>query len=573
MRRFVIAAALVACTAATVSMPGADAQTFPKHLKNCKRHPSFEQIEGQYRVPDPAGGIGMVQLVSQNYACEHREKPWTEWPKFYGLKNAAGTLVIPYAYASLMPYATTGALVRTGDKYRTYTVGKGEGKEQYAFDDVRYLTPPLQCLGRADNGVSVPIGQNWTGSNRVTATSKITLFSPAGAPRVLVGMGGEGLDPAVQRVGDIFRARWRDESGAVRTGLLDLYGQSISPVLPTTYAWSTMLPLGQRPDGVANCSGELSWDLLLAGPSLDRDPSQPRYGPLLTLINRDGSPAALPAGAAGVIPLNRVETNIIRKGQRDNTTMWSVVFPTATGLEFTIHQGTPGEAIAVAGKAPRYSELSWTTNGWLMAKAASDSTWQLYRQFTDIPVGHADTDLEKAWRSGDGVIQAENSAQAAAVAAAVAAKEAERKEELKRNFAAAKTAGMMCHYTLDASYTQEDFGDYLAACGPDNYPTYRQLAAAKGFSEQQFADGASAQLKRQLDASRGRMEWEEQERLRRIRNANQDPGASYYPGQWESAIRNAGNAATDAINKSSDTWLQQRQDQYIADWQRSQRAY
>jgi hypothetical protein len=58
-----------------------------------------------------------------------------------------------------------------------------------------------------------------------------------------------------------------------------------------------------------------------------------------------------------------------------------------------------------------------------------------------------------------------------------------------------------------------------------------------------------------------------------MRNANKDPMASYMPGQWESAIRNAGNAAVDAINRSSDNWLEQRRAQYNADWQRSQRAY
>ena len=41
----------------------------------------------------------------------------------------------------------------------------------------------------------------------------------------------------------------------------------------------------------------------------------------------------------------------------------------------------------------------------------------------------------------------------------------------------------------------------------------------------------------------------------------------------QSAIRNAGNAWVDAINESSEHWLKQRQDQYNADWQRSQRAY
>ena len=104
MRLLTLTAALLAsafCTAA-------NAQDFPSHLKKCKKHQSFERVEGEYRTPDLNGGVGIVRVVSQNYDCEHKSKPWTEWPKFLGMKDAAGNLVIPYKYQALMPYSTTG---------------------------------------------------------------------------------------------------------------------------------------------------------------------------------------------------------------------------------------------------------------------------------------------------------------------------------------------------------------------------------------------------------------------------------------------------------------------------------
>jgi hypothetical protein len=78
---------------------------------------------------------------------------------------------------------------------------------------------------------------------------------------------------------------------------------------------------------------------------------------------------------------------------------------------------------------------------------------------------------------------------------------------------------------------------------------------------------------RQRQNAFARARWEEQAAAERARLVNKDPGASYMPGQWESAIRNAGNAAVAGINQSSDNWLEQRRAQYQADWQRSQRAY
>ena len=570
MRLLTLTAALLAsafCTAA-------NAQDFPSHLKKCKKHQSFERVEGEYRTPDLNGGVGIVRVVSQNYDCEHKSKPWTEWPKFLGMKDAAGNLVIPYKYQALLPYSTTGALVKVNDKYRTYTVGKGESKEQFDFQEASFVAPPLKCRTRGDNGVSAPMGQRWNSDMKGVGTSNITLFSPSGQPRVLKNMGGVGLVPAVQRIGDVFRAHWRDEGGVVRTGLLDLSGYQVSPVLGATQEWSTMMPPGASRDAAPNCSGELSYDLLLEGPSLDRDPAKYQYGPLFTLISRDGSPTPLPPGAIGLIPANRIATNENRKTQNGNTTMWAVVFQTGAGLEFATHVGPPGEALVAARSAPRYSELTWTGNGWLMAKAVADGKWRLYRQFTDIPVGQPDPVMLTAFRNGEAVILAENKASDAALAAAYAAKEADRTAAYRRNYETARaTTGLICHYTIDSTYTQSHFEEYLDQCGPDNFAGFRQLAAAKGFTPQHMSDAAAALQKRRVEAAFARAEWEEKERIRRMENANKNPGASYYPGQWESAIRNAGNTATAAINKSSDDWLQQRRDQYIADWQRSQRAY
>lgn len=576
MRLLAIVAALFFASAFGLTPPRAEAQAFPSHLKNCKKDKThFERDEGQFTVPDVNGGTGIVRLVSQNYTCEHKKEPWTEWPKFYGLKDASGTLIIPYKYPSLMPYSTTGALVKVKDKYRTYTVGKGESKEQYDFEKATFVTPPMQCYTRKDDGVSAPMGQSWDSDIDGVGPSDVTLFSPSGQPRLLKDVGGVGLVPAVQRIGDVFRVRWYDEGGAVRTGLIDLNGNRVSPVLAATHEWSTLLPPGVNPYWTtkSHCSGEVSYNLLLEGPSLDRDPAHVHYGPLYTLIDRDGSPAPLPQGAAGVIPVYGISENFNRKDQKNNTTMWAVVFPVATGLEFTLHVGPPGEALIAAHNAARYSELTWTGNGWLLAKAVADGRWQMFRHLTDIPVGQPDADLQVAFRNGEAVILAEVDAQEVALAAASAAKEAERQAQLKRSFEAVRGSELMCQYAIDSTFSQTHFEEYLDMCGPDNFAGFRQLAAAKGFTEQHMTDAVSALAMRRVEQARARMKWEEDERIRRMQNANKDPGASYYPGQWETAIRNAGNAATDAINQSSEDWLQERQDQYIADWKRSQRAY
>ncbi len=100
-----------------------------------------------------------------------------------------------------------------------------------------------------------------------------------------------------------------------------------------------------------------------------------------------------------------------------------------------------------------------------------------------------------------------------------------------------------------------------------------EAGLAKGISADAIRASADARLAREMAARKAIAEQAERDRIQRMNTANRDPGASYYPGQWESAIRNAGNAAVDAINPSSDSWLQQRRDQYVADWQRSQRAY
>jgi hypothetical protein len=564
---------LMASAFTLVALP-AQAQDFPSHLKKCKKNAThFERDEGQFRVPDQNGGTGIVHLVSQNYTCEHKTEPWTEWPKFYGLKDASGNLIIPYRYLALMPYSTTGALVQVRDKYRTYTVGRGESREQYDFHKATFVTPPMQCYTRRDDAVSTPMGQSWANRANPVGPSDVTLFSPAGQPRVLRNMGGEGLVPGVQRIGDIFRARWRDEGGVVRTGLLDLNGNRVSPVLAATHDWSTVLPPGADRTGRPNCAGELSHDLLLEGPSLDRDPAEVHYGPVYTLIGRDGSPSPLPAGAAGVLPVYKIAENSNRREQKNNTTTWAVVFPTATGLEFSLHVGPPGEAVIAAHSALRYSELSWTSNGWLMAKAVNDGKWRLFRHLTDIPVGQANTDFTAALNNAAAVIDAENNARETALAAATAAKEAERQAQLKRNFEAVRGTSLMCNYRLDATFSQDQFLQYLDVCGPDHDPGFRRQAAAKGISHQQMEDAVVALGLRQMAQARDRSRWEEEARIRRMQNANKDPGASYIPGQWESAIRNGGNAAVDAINKSSDDWLKKRQDDYIADWQRSQRAY
>jgi hypothetical protein len=584
MRLSAIAAAFALATLVPLAGRPAEAQTFPSHLKSCKKSREFERVNAEYLVPVVGGGAGKAQVVSQNYDCTNKDTRSPDTFQNYGMKNAAGKLVVPYAYAVVMPFSTTGAVVRahrkapTSDRtmYLTYIAGKGEGRDRFEFQETRMLRPAHGCSGeRSDawaDGLSAPFGEMFFMVDG--GKSHVTLFTAEGKARKLEYMGGDGLKPAVRRIGDVLLARWRDDQGVARSGILDLYGRQIAPVLANSSLWLTP-KTGLTTTSIDSCNMQ-SLDLFVEGPSLDFDPANTFFGPLLMLVGRDGQPAVMPKGAIGMFPAYpRKNTSGYSDAPPNVASMWGVVFPKGNGFEFTLHLGAPSEALIAAETGPRYSDLGRSTmhGGLVGGHAVSDGQWRFFRADTDIAVGDPSPDFETAINSAVGVLNSEIAYAQQAAAAAWAAQEASRAEAHKRHWETARAAGRLCDYRVDSTNTTAEVEEYMHACGPSHFPGLAGLARAKGVPDHVIQAASEEEWRRLANFAASRVAWEEEARLIRMRNANQAAGASYIPGQWESAIRNAGNAATDAINESSDNWLQQRRDQYVADWQRSQRAY
>jgi hypothetical protein len=583
MRNRAIAFLLAAAVSILLPAAPAEAQKFPPYLTSCRKAEAFERVDQAYAVPTVSGGAGIVRVVSQHYDCENKTTGNGQSHVLHGMKDASGKLVVPYAYERVLPFSTTGAVVSEygpttyvrSAGYRTYLAGKGESKERFSFE-AWMLQPNNGCPpgpGEVTPGsVSAVIGEDvYRGGGGRT---HVTLFTPEGKARKLEAMGGNDMKRPVRRVGDVLLARWVDEQNVPRSGILDLYGRQIAPVLSNAALWVTPTTDPRR-NSLDGC-GVASLDLFIEGPSLDLNPELPFFGPLLIPVGRDGQPVALPKDAIGLFPVYRRENqSSFTDAPRDVTSMWAVVFPKGEGFEFTLHLGPPTEALVAADTGPRYSTMARTHafGGLVTAQRAADGKWVTFRANSDIVVGEIDADFDRSRDSAWAILEAESQQRQQDVAADSARREAERIEARKRNWDTARSTGRMCQLQVDSTNTREDFDAYLAACGPDNFPGFTQLALAKGISQSDLTAAANSQAVQMMEVYKARAAWEEEQRLARMRNANKDPMASYMPGQWESAIRNAGNAAVDAINQSSDNWLQQRRDQYVADWQRSQRAY
>ncbi|WP_291208820.1 hypothetical protein [Hyphomonas sp.] len=588
MRFLVAAAAILLANLCGLAALQAEAQGLPKYLKSCKKEKSGITVEDTLVVPSPGGPPGIVKIVRQTYDCRNPETRNNQWIALYGMTDANGKVLVPLDYAQVLPFSTKGAVVIDhGDeaypknlKHRTYMAGKGEGKDKFDFKWVSVMRADRACdkppVNAADRPVSAVVGEFFFGLGaKGEGKHHLVLFLPDGKTRKLEFMGGAGVVISAHRMGDVLLTRWKDPEGIVRAGILDLEGRPVAPVLGTPAIWSTLA--ARQADGVElqGCHAELSQDLFIEGPSLDWDPAQKFFGPLLIPVRRDGQPATLPDGAIGMFPAYHREYSPARHTFRENTVMWGVVFPAGNGFEFTLHLGTPSEALIAAATAPRYSDIGRSIDhgGMVGAKSVADGLWRWFRADTDIPVGAANADFQLSLNSAWEVQNGEAAARNQILAAEWAKQEAARAEYHKRLWAQAREQGRLCDYRVDSTSPAPEVEEFLIACGPSRQPGLADLARTKGVPEATISNAVQEEWQRQMAQSKMLAEAEEAARIRRLNNANKDPGAGYYPGKWETAIRLGGNATVDAINESSDNWLEQRRDQYIADWQRSQRAY
>jgi hypothetical protein len=577
MRWKTVSAVALTCIGATLWSEPAAAGKFPDFLKSCDKSPNFLQEEGSYAVPVVGGGADLVKVVAQNYHCVNKVTRSNVTFSLRGMTDAGGKTLIPFKYDEILPYSTTGALVRElpvspyrpSSTYRTYTAGKGEGKEGIHFQKLMMLQPDDNCRGAVaqdtSGGVSAVIGEEFF--NISGGRSHVTLFTPTGKARKLEFMGGDGLQPAVQRIGDVLLARWRDEQGVARSGILDLDGRQIAPVLGNTAIWVSRVR-DAKGEALPGCQG-MSKDLFIEGPSLDIDPARPFFGPLLTLVGLDGQPVELPAGAIGMFPVYPFEKNRIWPAA-PNTDLWAVVFPNKDGFEFTLHLGAPAAALITAGTAPRYSSLQrHLSHGLIMVRAVADGRWRVLGASSTMVEGEG-PDPEATLATVVARLEAEARQLAEARKAAWENYKAELVAAHKAHREMARRKGRLCDYRVDGTSPREEVEEYIITCGPRRLPGLEQLARDKGVPESSITQAKEAERKRDVAASAAR-EQEEQARLARLQNAK--PGSGYYPGKWSSAIHAYGNGLTESIKKSGENWLEQRQRQYNADWQRSQRAY
>ena len=588
MRFLVAAAAVLLASLCGPAALQAEAQGLPKYLKSCKKEKTGITVEDTLVVPSADGPPGIVKIVRQTYNCRNPDTRNNQWIALYGMTDANGKVLVPLEYASVLPFSTKGAVVIDhGDeaypknlKYRTYMAGKGEGKDKFDFKWVSVMRADGPCdkppVSAADRPVSAVVGEFFFGLGaKGEGKHHLILFLPDGKTKKLEFMGGAGVVISAHRMGDVLLTRWKDPDGIVRAGILDLEGRPVAPVLGTPAIWSTLAT--RRADGTQppGCQAALSQDLFIEGPSLDLDPAQKFFGPLLIPVARDGQPAALPKGAIGMFPALHREYSPARHTFRENTVMWGVVFPAAQGFEFTLHLGTPSEALIAAEAAPRYTDIGRSPDhgGMVGARSAADGLWRWFRADTDIPVGVANADFQLSLNSAWEVQNREAEARYQIFAAEWAKKEAARVESEKRFKAEARAAGRICEYRVDSTSPREEVVEYVTLCGPSNFPGLADLARADGMTDADLEAIRLAAWQRQVAQAQMLAEAEEAARIQRMNNANKNAGAGYMPGQWETAIRLGGNAAVDAINQSTDNWLQQRRDQYVADWQRSQRAY
>ena len=588
MRLLALAAIWLCLGLAGISGPTAEAQGLPKYLKSCKKEKTGITVEDTLVVPSADGPPGIVKIVRQTYDCRNPDTRNNQWIALYGMTDAKGKVLVPLDYAKVLPFSTKGALVIDhGDeaypanlKYRTYMAGKGEGKDKFDFKWAAVMRADRPCdkppVHAADGTVSAVVGEFFFGLGaKGEGKHHLVLFLPDGKTKKLEFMGGAGVVISAHRMGDVLLTRWKDPEGIVRAGILDLEGRPVAPVLGTPAIWSTLAP--RQVDGreLPGCQAELSQDLFIEGPSLDLDPAQKFFGNLLIPVRRDGQPATLPKGAIGMFPALHRERNPARHTFTENTVMWGVVFPKGNGFEFTLHLGAPSEALITAETAPRYSDIGRSRDhgGMVGAKSVADGLWRWFRADTDIPVGAANADFQLSLNSAWEVQNVEADARYQIAAAEWAKKEAARAESQKRFLAQVRASGRLCDYRVDATSSAAEVEEYINACGPGWFAGLSDLARAKGLSETTIAAAGDAAWKRQMAQAKMLADAEEAARIQRMNNANKNAGAGYLPGQWETAIRLGGNAAVDAINESSDNWLQERRDQYVADWQRSQRAY
>jgi hypothetical protein len=505
------------------------------------------------KVPGPAG-LTEMEMTLQSQRCANYSTPW-----LHGLRDKAGKEIVPIRYRNVHAINPTAALVQRLDK--SWAIYEG-GKE-------RELPFPAESLRAADargpctRSIYGTEGSQGIVVNGVAANGvrQVAYFHGSADPAIFKDV---PADWPVRRVGNRLYVR-ETVDGAQVSRVYTLAGVPVSGALAHVSFWQPNLP-----HNAENTCKMGQPDVVAMGPSLDEDPSKPQTGPLWFPLNPDGAFAALPNGAIGVIPLGAPFSNTPYSKLPDNNTdwlsqLWGLVYAEADGWSYSVHSGALREVLANAGAGRRYRGVVFGQQGHFAAIDPQTGKWVVPALGMDAPQGASAGEPRAAIANHI----ADRDARYAAVLARLEQEKQERFAAQRADYlkfrAERAASGHLCNFRAPVSLTIDEISFHAERCPGTFDEEELKTAIAKGLSPELVMKVRVAWGQIAANEYRAQLEREES-----LRNPVPRP---YYPGAFESAIRQAGDNVVSGINRSKESWFDQRRQQYRDEWQRKQRAY
>ncbi len=560
-------------------------QPVPPGLRGCKAAGEASDYLGgrEFRVQGSSGVGTEFHVVAAPWKCDGQPNNVQYYR--YGVSGAPDGVAASYAnqvparYDDVAPFSHSLYMVKriNNGPWVLYRRGRGETGGPLPYTDVVALRSIESCEARSvtapDYSPTVFAGLTAPGPD---GKRNAVIYTGDEVPATISGLGGPGVDTPIERHRDLLIGRWKDPDGTLRHRIYSLGGRPLSPVLGDVTRWATVLRVDDRRLNLP-CYQTDSIELLITGPLLDEFVSEEGayWGPLYTPLGPDGAPLPLPPGAIGVMPVTPYRAakaptpKLGLYAPYRQTRVWGVVYPAEKGFTFTLFEGPLSGAIAAAPTARRFSTMYRSAplppdsptdasiifrnaNTALVGQDAKDGRWYGFL-YMRSEVGGSGADYDAALAS----IQAA----AAADTAAWQADQARQKAEALAAYEQSLASGAACAYTPPWNLPKTMIERHAAQC-PHRY-NLDDLNRLKSGGYAQ-ASIAAVETNRAQAYDREQAYRAEQAELQR----------SYVPpGAWEGALRAASDAQVRGIQQSTQNWLDQRRDQYNADWQRSQRGY
>ena len=567
--------AVVACLC-VLAASQALAEVPPRGVGKCETGKSSADY-GRWFWLGPEFGGENYRTTATVTNCSGTNQRFYRWGLYGPVQPGSQTRgqLVPDRYDAVAPYSQTAALVKREDgRWANYQFGKGEIGGVLPQPEVVIMPGEPDCeVGRKTTerrpGTTAVALSALGPDGRRTAYP----YSAEGQPTPIPGLGGSGVDTPIERHGNVLIGRWSDPAdGKIHHRLYSLGGKPLSPVLGEIERWTTVTKPSDRNQRRV-CARTESIDLFAVGPSLDQDRAG-FWGSLLTPIGAEGVPLGLPAGAIGVaaVPSTwRDRTPVMQAGffaPFPVTRVWAVIYAAADGFEFTLHEGPVAQALTASPAAERFVALERSTtaqDAWAFGQMDSallygrtrTGEWKGRGYFREDVQGTPARSLQQAANSARMALQTAVAQDQAAAQAA----EARKTADMLAAFDARFTGGDPCQFAPPWNLDQSRIVRHAERC-----PHLYNANDLQRMITSNFPPSAIGAVKtnRAVTAER-----------EQIARAEQAEAARNYvpPGAWEGALRAASDAQLRNIKQSGENWLQQRQRQYEADWQRSQRGY